>query len=1092
MLTAREPEGHRPHTRQMPQAFGGPSSGPAGDPARAARRQASVSKGLSALGGVARRGKIVPIPQSLLAALILALALFVPALAQAPAEPPQQPFLRIEAEAHIAPIGRLATDAAGGMLATVSDDKTLRLWNLPEGTQRLVIRPPMGPEAEGELYAVALTPDGARVAAAGYTARSWDSSFALYIFDARTGRLAARLPGLAAPVQHLAFSADGTRLAAALGGRAGIKVWDARNGRLLFEDTAFTGPTRMVAFDAAGRLAASSADGSVRLYAPDGRRLAQRTPVQGARPYGIAFSPEGALLALGYEDRLRVEVLSTADLRTVLVPDTTGLAGEGLPAVAWTHDARGGVQLNAGGYARLNRPGGPQGAAPAPLPTQAANPAAQQQRPVGVGSSSSSSGAPGGGRGVVIRQQQILAAAPDPALVSPPETRREFVIRRWADFGFGTAADIPAARDAILHMVSLPQGGLVYAAADPGWGRVAPDGAVATAPRPPGGDFRNTGVTLALSADGTQVLFTLRAGGAPIVFDPLTGALTAWQGEAGFAVARTETPRIRVLDWRNSNRPRLNNVPLRLGEGEFARSLAILVREDGFLLGTDTHIRLFDAQGRQVDAIPTPGAVWGLTVAGDMGVAALGDGTIRWYRFEAGALREQAALFVHAETLRWALWTPEGLFDHGANGGQEMVGVHLNGGRNQTPEWASFQQAYRALYAPRAVRSRIAGDFAAAQERLAQLGEVRSRIGRLPSLAPGSLCAVVGTECRQLAWDARALPAGSTALRMGFTATDRGLGFGPLDVLVNDRIAARAEPAAGDTGVEVPLDPGSNRIATRLYASDGTLFAEGPSLTLRRPGEPDAPQGAGRLVVLAIGVNEYANPDLNLRYAEPDARSVADALRGAGGGLFRDVDMRFLPSARATRRGVLDALAAVARDTGPADTFILYLAGHGIVSQPGNHFLFLPSDVRDVSSFDVLRQQTLDDTTLVAALSRIRARDAFIMIDTCYAGQVDIDQLAAIGNDTGRFLLAASSSVQEALDSYDDRNGVFAYALMEGLRGRAAVDAEGRVTALALGEWVMRRVPQLAREKGHQQNAVFRAAQRDLRSFPVAVVPRGG
>ena len=37
---------------------------------------------------------------------------------------------------------------------------------------------------------------------------------------------------------------------------------------------------------------------------------------------------------------------------------------------------------------------------------------------------------------------------------------------------------------------------------------------------------------------------------------------------------------------------------------------------------------------------------------------------------------------------------------------------------------------------------------------------------------------------------------------------------------------------------------------------------------------------------------------------------------------------------------------------------------------------------------------------------------------------------------------------------------------------------------------VMRRVPQLAREKGHQQNAVFRAAQRDLRSFAVGQVQR--
>ena len=1032
----------------------------------------------------------------LLARLWLAAALLVSAGAalaqQAQQDPPQQPFLRVEAEAHIAPIARLATDAQGSVLATVSDDKTLRLWNLPEGSQRLVIRPPMGPDAEGELYAVAMTPDGARVAAAGFTARSWDPGFALYIFDARTGRLAARLPGLAAPIQHLAFSADGTRLAAALGGRAGLKVWDARNGRLLFEDTAFTGPTRMVAFDAAGRLAASSADGGIRLYDPQGQRIAQRVPVQGARPYGIAFSPDGSLLAVGFEDRLRVEILAASDLRSVFAPDVSGLAGEGLPAVAWAHDGKGGVQFHAAGYARLNRT---PGAAQAPAVRQAAPPAAPAPATAGggraaAGSSSSSQGS----RGLAVREQQPpppgAAVAPPAPAAAAPDVRREFVIRRWADFGLGPYVDIPASRDAISHLLPLPQGGLAYAAADPGWGLLAPDGSVAIAPRPPGGDFRNTGVTLALSADGTQVLFTLRAGGQPLVFDPLTGTLSAWQGEAGFAAARVETPRIRVLDWRNSNRPRLGNTPLRLGEGEFARSLAILVRDDGFLLGTDNHLRLFDAQGRLVDSVSTPGAVWGVTVAGDMGVAALGDGTIRWYRFEAGALREVAALFVQAETLRWVLWTPEGLFDHAANGGQELVGVHLNGGRTQTPEWASFQQAYRALYAPRAVRGRIAGDFAPAQERLAQLGEVRSRIGRLPTFTPGSLCAVVGEECQPLAWDARVLPEGARSLRMNFSATDRGMGFGPFDVLVNDRIAARAEPAAGETGVEVLLDPGNNRIATRLYAADGELFAEGPVLTLRRPGEPEAPPGAGRLIVLAIGVNQYAQSDLNLRFASPDARSVADALRASGNGLFSDVDLRVVPDSRATRRGVLDALATAARDVRPEDTFILYLAGHGIVSQPGNRFLFLPSDVRDTSSMTALRPQTIDDTTLVAALARIRARDAFILIDTCYAGQIDIDQLAAIGNDTGRFLLAASSSVQEALDSYDDRNGVFAYALMEGLRGRAAVDAEGRVTALALGEWVTRRVPQLAREKGHQQNAVFRAAQRELRSFPIGVVQR--
>jgi uncharacterized caspase-like protein len=243
-------------------------------------------------------------------------------------------------------------------------------------------------------------------------------------------------------------------------------------------------------------------------------------------------------------------------------------------------------------------------------------------------------------------------------------------------------------------------------------------------------------------------------------------------------------------------------------------------------------------------------------------------------------------------------------------------------------------------------------------------------------------------------------------------------------------------------------------------------------------------------VVIAVGVDQYANPQLNLRFAVADARGVAETLCGAGRALFRDVSVALLTDAQATRQGVLDALARAAQSVRPEDTFMLYLAGHGIRSEPDRRFLFLPSDVRDTSNWEAVRRAALDEDALVGALARIRARDGFLFVDTCHAGQITVDSLAAIGNETGRFLLAASTSVQEALDSYDDRNGVFAYAVREGLRGRAAVDSEGRVSALALGEWVTRRVPQLAAEKRHQQNAVFRTAQRDLRSFPLTVVGR--
>jgi uncharacterized caspase-like protein len=174
----------------------------------------------------------------------------------------------------------------------------------------------------------------------------------------------------------------------------------------------------------------------------------------------------------------------------------------------------------------------------------------------------------------------------------------------------------------------------------------------------------------------------------------------------------------------------------------------------------------------------------------------------------------------------------------------------------------------------------------------------------------------------------------------------------------------------------------------------------------------------------------------------------------------------------------------------PEDTFVLYLAGHGVRTEPDRRFLFIPSDVSDASSWAAIRAQAIEDEALVGALARIRARDGFLFIDTCHAGQLTVDSLAALGNETGRFLLAASTSVQEALDSYDERNGLFAFAVREGLAGRAAVDSEGRVSALALGEYVTRRVPQLAAEKQHRQDAVFRTAQRELRSFPLAQIGR--
>jgi hypothetical protein len=57
----------------------------------------------------------------------------------------------------------------GRLLATAGFDKTVRLWSPPGGKPAGVLRPPIGAEQEGEIYAVAIAgrPPGVAAGATG-------------------------------------------------------------------------------------------------------------------------------------------------------------------------------------------------------------------------------------------------------------------------------------------------------------------------------------------------------------------------------------------------------------------------------------------------------------------------------------------------------------------------------------------------------------------------------------------------------------------------------------------------------------------------------------------------------------------------------------------------------------------------------------------------------------------------------------------------------------------------------------------------------------------------------------------------------------
>ena len=234
------------------------------------------------------------------------------------------PFLVLEPGGTRRSIKRLDADREGRFLVTASDDKTVRVWAAEDGRLLRTLRLPAGPGDVGKAYAAAISPDGALVAAGGWTsADGGDES--VYLFDRASGRLLRRVGGLPNVVTHLAFSPDGTRLAATLGGGEGVRLIDPAAGRVVAADEGYGDDSYGAAFDAAGRLATTSYDGKVRLYDPGLRLLRAAEAPGGKRPYGIAFSPDGGRLAVGYDDTTAVDVLDAGTLERLFAADTRGV-----------------------------------------------------------------------------------------------------------------------------------------------------------------------------------------------------------------------------------------------------------------------------------------------------------------------------------------------------------------------------------------------------------------------------------------------------------------------------------------------------------------------------------------------------------------------------------------------------------------------------------------------------------------------------------------------------------------------------------------------------------------------------------------------
>jgi WD40 repeat protein len=262
-----------------------------------------------------------------------------------------RPLLVMDPGMHTSAISGADVDADGRFAVTGSHDKTVRVWSLVDGRLERTIRLPTGLDNIGKTYAVAISPDAAIVAAGGWTrSTKADVHEQIYLFDRASGRMTARITGLPNVVHRLVFSHDGDRLAALLGGGAGLRLFAQSSGArwtMVASHTDYGDRSYGAAFAADGRLVTTSYDGRLRLYDSGGNLLASVRTAH-SRPFGLAINPVDERLAVGFEDSTEVRLYDGAALTALPSPDVRGIDNGNLSSVAWSAD--GGVLFAAGRY----------------------------------------------------------------------------------------------------------------------------------------------------------------------------------------------------------------------------------------------------------------------------------------------------------------------------------------------------------------------------------------------------------------------------------------------------------------------------------------------------------------------------------------------------------------------------------------------------------------------------------------------------------------------------------------------------------------------------------------------------------------------
>lgn len=932
-------------------------------------------------------------------------------------------FLRVEAEGHVSKVNKIATNKDESVLVSVSDDKTIRVWDIKNGNKpslklNKTIRPPIqeGDKdddpglyelkmREGTLYAVALTPDSETIAAGGWTGYNpAKNTNSIYFFDLFTGKMNYLRDIVGGSILHLSFSNDGKYLIATLQ-KGGIRLFKQKESGFeeIDKDENYVMESYWADFSPTTNnlFATTSFDNRIRLYriTNDKLEIISNQKLNSEKPFSLKFSPEGKEIAVGYLDFPKIDVyeINNSELKYSFSPDTTiqnkEKRGEDFSRVNYS-----GSELYAGG--------------------------------------------------------------------SWEKSIFNYPIRKWQNKGKGNYADFVVSSNTITQLLPLKKGGVLYATAEPSIGIVDSNGIIAYQEKRRGPDHRRF-ENFKVSEDGTSVAFSFELKEKSEIYEFRLGKqenfLTEYQSESN---SQKLLPPNSIFNIINKQKFEVNEAEITLNPGEQAKSGAFSSDNKNFLIGTSWYLRYYSATGLLRWRVPVSEEVYAVNLSKDgrFALAGLGDGTIRWYNTLSG--EELLILFPHRDRKRWVVWTPRGFYD-ASIGGEDIVGLHVNAGKNKKsffyPIARYRKDYYRADIIAKVLQTGNIHEAVALSEK--ETG-VRTKGDMTSNESNSSHISVSIVEPREHLITIK----DNKPLKIKYEFNDIS-SLRPAKVYAKiETTILKSKDISDDKDNSIELDLESLKrcsdnckIFLSFNSENGEPIARTNDINVViKESQKNEIKQKPTLYIVSIGINSG-----KLKFADNDAKDFIDTFKSQKGSIYKNViSIGPIVNENANKEDILSSIKKFFEGNSPEsnDITMIFYSGHGVAEFNGFYFITSKKEGTGIEKFHNME--------FLSAFNGILGR-VILFVDACYSEKISSERnttpLVNVAKD--RFAVFASSkSSEKSFENDELKNGAFTSALKKAMNSKESIDKDkknGTITLSSLYEVVKKEVDSTTKSEQH-------------------------